>query len=1010
LRPEALSEEEVATLVQRLSRLIGDLPVGAVQADLIDSGRTQIVYSGTRGTYLIMAGGEGPVVQVSGTDGGPVKGIFYVVAKDAERQAARLISKIFQDVGPLTFMLGYMDAADDGVHWKRYSAAAGEITILTRTVRDPGAELPALSPWGQRLFTHGVSYLQGEIVIGQQVVGFAQRPDGAVGKVAPLPESELARAAADSLGLTDAGPGPSDPDDSDRAAISALVSRISSLIGDKPAGMATITEGDDGHTSVTYRGARGLYIIPKADDDPFVVVCDPDTEEASGIYNVAPQIQDTMAAEIVGKLLPPLGPLSFVLGYQSLDPDGTNWKRFTAEEGGIVVLTRQLRDAGRRQPRRTTGQAYVAGEIVGPDWVVGFRGRPDGKIDQIAQLPESRLAPGAAGSLPPRHTLAFEDAQEGELRALLPPDLRDEMRTVLETFLAAEPLAQKAAPGTVIEGAAACEYVEHCMRWMIAEAARASTATSSAHWLYLLRRLPQQLLAAEQRGTSIANQFTAEVLSAMGGGAGAGTVAAGNADGQETHQFDVPAELIPALVRLLACARLHVELTAMYRWCAKGAALEFPGPDADPGAFVRRVQDDELAAAVALYDARGAAAGPGGMGWRLQSGALLLSKSDLYERQDDTTDSVVMAVMPVAASEPVIVDADQFREILGIPKGVRRLQFTPRFAHQDIGLTEIADFMRQGYWADRSLIGLLTVLRSVFQSDVPTYLNVSLRGYAVCAAQRLEELLGDSLDDLRPLFPGAVEDLRVADVLSEIRTGEGSEGSVWPVQPGPILRSAGGYVLLDMAAASSALLAAMSIPGRGGGRLPNLRGSVFEQNVQDMIEFSPWRPGAELRAMRGRALRVGGRTVTDLDAVGEQDGVLLAVSVKSIPYSGDLERGEYRAVRNLADRCESWVADWAQRLRVLRESPRGDNYDLTPFRNVIGVVVLPTVPFCRLGPATEEVAPGLRAVSALTELASWVTADPAELPGLPATADHHAASCARTAPSPAPEAHQRQVG
>jgi hypothetical protein len=100
------------------------------------------------------------------------------------------------------------------------------------------------------------------------------------------------------------------------------------------------------------------------------------------------------------------------------------------------------------------------------------------------------------------------------------------------------------------------------------------------------------------------------------------------------------------------------------------------------------------------------------------------------------------------------------------------------------------------------------------------------------------------------------------------------------------------------------------------------------------------------------------------------------VSAKSVPYTADLDRGEHRAVRNLADRCETWVADWAQRLGTLRDHPLGDNYDLSRYRGVTGVVVLPFTPFCRLGPATDDAAPGLRAVSSLSELETWATASP----------------------------------
>jgi hypothetical protein len=340
--------------------------------------------------------------------------------------------------------------------------------------------------------------------------------------------------------------------------VAELVSHLSGLIGDPPLGPVRVAANDTGGTTVTYQVSRGIYVIPDAGSEPVIIFGDAEAGQARGVFNVAAQTQDENAVQLIGAIIPPLRPLSFVIGFQNADPDGVNWKRFSTAEGEITLLTRVVPDPKRRKSARRKRQQQIRGEIVGPDWVVGFRARPDGVADEIGQLPESRLAPDVADSLAPPATVTYTDPQEQELQALLPEDLWDAMRATLDAFLAAEPLAAAAPPGAVLEGAAACEFLERCMRWMVAEAARAATATSSAHWLYLLRRLPPRYLAGQQPGTQVANQFTAEVLSALAGGDAPGTLAAGNAGRDETFQFPVGADLIPALVRLLSCARLRM--------------------------------------------------------------------------------------------------------------------------------------------------------------------------------------------------------------------------------------------------------------------------------------------------------------------------------------------------------------------------------------------------------------------------------------------------------------------
>ena len=974
-----MTPEEIRPVVEHMSGLIGDPPVGGISFTPLDTGYTQVVYKGTRGTYVMPAGGDAKPLAAFAAATGNARGIFHAIPQDTDRASEKLITSIIKDIGTLSFVIGFVSQDVYGVKWARYSTRDGEVTLLTRLILDG--------------YGYGKDYLRGEILVGDKVVGFRARlDDGIPDEVEFLPVSQLALEAADSLGISrpdgsatiedsgeelSAAQGLSGLDQSDDPSnITELVERVSAVIGDPPTGVIAVDAEEDRTTGITYWGGRGIYVISEAENGLVVVFGDPATRQVKGTYNFLPEVQDRAAAKIISGIVSP-GSLSFVLGYKSADPDGVNWKRFGAREGELIYLTREVRRAAGLKARlasrnRAAEDAWpiLRGEIVGPGWVIGFRGQSDDVIDEITQLPESTLARDAADSLTlpapatpdvpdkPPAVMKLDDPQEAELEALLPDTLSAATRETLDALLAAEPLAATAPAGALLDGAEACAYLERCMSWMVAEATRASAATSSAHWLYLLRRLSRHLLAGQQRSTWANRQSTAEVLSGMAGA----DRAEGTTSDDDSLQFAVSADLIPSLLRLLACARLHVDLSGMYRWCAKGAALQFPGADAGVGAFVGVVQSAELEAAVRLYDERHAEEGHREIGWRSTSGV------HLPGQLDETGAGVVLLAFP-ADPLTLTIDADILREDMGIPSGVRQLEVAVRFHTEAIGVAEIAGLMRQGYWADRSLVGLLACLRIALNASITTALNVMRRGYTVFSAERFEKLLAIGLDDLRRLFPDVVGNVQLADILPELLA---RSGSVWPLRPGPIIRRSGDNVLLDIAAASSNLRAELSVPGRGGGRLANVRGRAFEQNVQDIIDDSPWRPGEALRELRGRSLRVGGRTVTDIDAVGERDGILLAVSAKSVPYHDDYERGEYRSVRNLVDRCDAFVAEWADRLGALRESPVGDNYDLSRFRDVTGVVVLPFPPFCRTGPATEYAAPGLRAVSSLSELKTWV--------------------------------------
>jgi hypothetical protein len=177
--------------------------------------------------------------------------------------------------------------------------------------------------------------------------------------------------------------------------------------------------------------------------------------------------------------------------------------------------------------------------------------------------------------------------------------------------------------------------------------------------------------------------------------------------------------------------------------------------------------------------------------------------------------------------------------------------------------------------------------------------------------------------------------------------------------------------LVDVRGATDLLFDSMRRSIAGGADV-NQWAETFESQVQAIINGSSWRPPTDIAELIGRTLRISGDAITDVDAVGTFGDTLLLVSCKSFAYTEALDRGEYRPVRNLETHVTDSLEAWNLVLRRLRDSPTGDNYDLSRFQTTLGVVVYPFPPFSRSQHATREVLAGLRAVVSAAELHKWM--------------------------------------
>jgi hypothetical protein len=202
-------------------------------------------------------------------------------------------------------------------------------------------------------------------------------------------------------------------------------------------------------------------------------------------------------------------------------------------------------------------------------------------------------------------------------------------------------------------------------------------------------------------------------------------------------------------------------------------------------------------------------------------------------------------------------------------------------------------------------------------------------------------------------------------------------GSLWPARPGPVVRSCGDLVAIDFGCATTRLDFAFGFP-KVTGLQANVRGQHFELSVQSVVDSSPWF-NPELRSLRGRTLRVAGKAVTDIDAVGAKGDRLLLISCKSILY-GEFDLADYKVLRNTASLLDKAVASWATICRFLRENLVGDNYDFSSFTEVIGLVCTPVVLYTPLGAATDKVVDGLYAAVSISELRVWLDGSSLERP------------------------------
>lgn len=401
--------------------------------------------------------------------------------------------------------------------------------------------------------------------------------------------------------------------------------------------------------------------------------------------------------------------------------------------------------------------------------------------------------------------------------------------------------------------------------------------------------------------------------------------------------------------RLAVVAGLLYDLHSDLRWAGKGAPVEF-----QPGHMPKAAPDAELRSSVRDWDLR---AGHGGDAFQA---------AGLYHGYSDT--------IPDEKTAP--------STLLGFGR------------HPDGGRAGamLLDFSRVGLLSDSrvpaelrwpvELVDLVLLHAAVTYSK-STHANVASGrsaltrwGYLYTDETHVKHELDFALAMLQSTALGDVLDIdrlppNGRDVYERLA---GLVPSIWPPIAGALIRTVGaGRILVDMYGSTQRLMHAVARPPVVGADV-NVWAEHFERDVQAAISRSEWKPEDDVMQLRRRTLRIDGRDVTDIDAVGTREGVLLAVSCKSAPFSTAYDRGEFLAVRSTSTAAVKAAEDWARKMELLRQTPRGDNFDVRGFNEIIGVVVYPFPPFMPPNVRVEEASPGLRAIASIREFDDWCRA------------------------------------
>ena len=511
--------------------------------------------------------------------------------------------------------------------------------------------------------------------------------------------------------------------------------------------------------------------------------------------------------------------------------------------------------------------------------------------------------------------------------------------------------------GSVKAGPPAAAYLERLIAAVTREITSTQDAYSTVRWLWYLRRLPYSVFAGSYGTTLAYDRALAESLSWFSKGQSQSETA-------DLVSFKTDESATRHVCRYVAGARLVSHLHVQYRRVGKGATLDTskPIPFTDT--------PEEIDAAIRVYDERHDVS-------REPSFAGLGLANVSYDTKA-LADSLEKAlrelflVFPCTEVTLPVIGPGRNREIQPIWVKARHVL---RALSVDALLNPFssreADALSFLITAEPLILLLMTFPALVAQ--IPWALSSTLQtGYFMCSDQVLRSLMERYVPQLRSHLTDLVPSVPWSTGYREWRDRiDALVPEVWPLRAGGVLRPFSQGTLIDVTAASSALIGHV-VSDRTASDLANDRAAAFELQVQHLIDRSAWKPPDDLAVVRGRVLRAGGQAITDVDAIGVRGDALLLVSCKSLIYDGDYDRGTHRVIRNAEQTLNEALTFWREFIERLRPEPIGDNFDFARFQVLIGVVCTPFVVYSSNPDTWKSLRGSLRACVSARELTMWL--------------------------------------
>jgi hypothetical protein len=418
-------------------------------------------------------------------------------------------------------------------------------------------------------------------------------------------------------------------------------------------------------------------------------------------------------------------------------------------------------------------------------------------------------------------------------------------------------------------------YLERCFELGITYGITVAAGYSKARWLWYLRRVPDWIFDDPSNfvSGSTYNRSVAEILTVLGG--------ATDTPNHSGSEYPIDEQVVDDVLRLVATVRYLGNVNWLIRTAGRGVRLVFEGDGELPVARPTELENT----AFQLY-----------WGRRFSNGDRFMARAGVPLFDEARDPSHPLSLITFSRHPPVDTSVD-----LDSAEGVQRLLIPRTYNHQYVQLNRVADLAGALNAAGASwpspefgtiALSLSLATEIVSRNDVPWVTTLQVGFFSVDLDFLLEifdrwwRQSASALDHLLPrvLLPDSPEALAVA--LQSLEAG------ISPIRRGPLLRVDGNFAIFDFDNATTALEMTLDFPAIHG-RTANARSWHFENVVQREIDRSRGAPPESLRALRGRTLRKGVKSITDVDAVATKIDELLIVSAKSIVFSRALDRGDH---------------------------------------------------------------------------------------------------------------------